>query len=235
MPKLLALGAELVLSARLEPVGVLGERPELGEPCLGRRSVPRQGLMAFPSGLGLPPGRTCFIGRELRVAVEEIEPVRRPREPALLELPAHRDQRLRCSGDILAGGRATPRIGACASVGEDPAREDKPVLALGPELGERAELLLGRRIELRLDIGLVSGCTDQGAVTTRAEQQPERARQDRLAGTGLPRDRVQAPVEIELGVLDQHQVRDPQALQHPCECYGRCLPALIGRRWRRIA
>ena len=57
-----------------------------------------------------------------------------PREPPLLELPRHRDHALDGGRDVLAGGRAAPRVRARAPVGEDAPRDDERVLVLGPQL-----------------------------------------------------------------------------------------------------
>src|SRR5207248_4558306 len=45
--------------------------------------------------------------------------------------------------------------------------------------------------------------------------EPDRLREDRLAGPGLARDRVQARPELEFGLADQDQVLDAQPAQHP--------------------
>ena len=43
-----------------------------------------------------------------------------------------------------------------------------------------------------------------------------------LAGAGLPRDRVEALAEAQLGALDQQQVLDPELAQHvSCVATGR--------------
>ena len=52
-------------------------------------------------------------------AVEHLELVGRPREPALLELARHRDHALDGGRDVLPRSRASPRVGARAAVGED--------------------------------------------------------------------------------------------------------------------
>ena len=67
-------------------------------------------------------------------AVEHLELVRRPREPALLELARHRDDALDRSGDVFPRGRSPPRVGARAAVGEDTPRDDERVLVLRPQL-----------------------------------------------------------------------------------------------------
>ena len=131
------------------------------------------------------------LGRA-RERVEHRELVARPREPPLLELAAHREQALDRGGDVLARGAAPPRVGARAPVGEDPPRDDERLLALGPQLRERAERVVVGQVELRLDVRLAAGRADRRRVAARAEQQADRVREDRLARAGLAGDRVQA-------------------------------------------
>ena len=146
VPEPLALGAQVVLVSRTEPVGVVGERPQLVQPRPRRRLVPRQLLVGLAGGGELAPGapRPAEGLGGARVGVDHRELVARPREPALLELAAHREQRLDGGGDVLAGGASPPRVGARAAVGEDAAREHEPLLAVGPELGQHAEGLAVR-------------------------------------------------------------------------------------------
>src|SRR4029450_12332863 len=116
--------------------------------------------------------------------------------------------------EILPGRAAPPRVRARASVGEHPAREDEPLLPFGPELGERLEPLLleppGREVELRLDVGLLRPWAEVGGVALRAQQEPDRLREDRLAGSGLAGDRVQSGGGLELRRSDEHEVLDPE-------------------------
>ena len=101
--------------------------------------------------------------RALRVSVgragervEHRQLVRRPREPPLLELPAHRQQRLDDLRDVLARRTPSPRVGACPAVGEDPPGEHERVLVRRPQLGEVPEHLGVGEVELRLDVGLLA-------------------------------------------------------------------------------
>ena len=137
-----------------------------------------------------------------------------PREPPLLELARHRDQPLRRRGQVLACRAPAPRVGARPAVGEDAPREHEPVLALGPQLRERLELVLVeepvRHVELRLDVRLVARRADDAASPLRAEQQPDRLGEDRLPGARLAGDRVQPGRELELRLADQDEVLDAE-------------------------
>ena len=102
--------------------------------------------MPSPRGKELAPGDPRF-GAQLQLVVadervEHIELVRRPAEPALLELSRHRDQPLPGCGEVLAGRAAPPGIRASPPVREDPAGDEQPFLVLGTKLRERLEFLL---------------------------------------------------------------------------------------------
>jgi hypothetical protein len=145
-------------------------------------------------------------------AVEHLQLVRRPREPALLELARHRDHRLDGCGDVLSGGRPSPGIRACAAVGEDATGDDERVLVLRAQVRQLLELL--REVELRLDVRLVGGRADVGVIALRSEQEPERLGEDRLAGARLPGDRVQPGRELEVGLANEHEVLDAEPVKH---------------------
>src|SRR5262249_20504861 len=147
-------------------------------------------------------------------AVEGGELVAGSGETALLELPAHREQRLGSRRNVLARRAPAPRVGARTAVGEDPPREHERILALRAQRGEPAEDIVVRQVELGLDVRLAGGRADRRRVAPRAEQEADRAGEDRLAGAGLARDRVQARIELELGVADQDEVLDPEPAQH---------------------
>ena len=172
-------------SPGLEAVRVGDERAQLVEPRLGRGRVAGQLVVGAARGGQLAPGaarRARGVGRAGE-RVEHRELVGRPREPALLELAAHREQRLDRRGDVLARGAPAPGVGARAAVGEDPPREDERLLALGAQLGELAERLVVGQVELRLDVGLVR--------RRRRSAPPRRARRaagrSRSRGSSCPR------------------------------------------------
>ena len=149
------------------------------------------------------------------VRVEHVELVRGPGEPALLELARHRDQPLGCGREVLAGDRTPPRVGARTPVGEHATCENEAGLVLGRELGESRELLVLeeplRYVELGLDVCLAGGGADRAGVALRAEQEPDRLREDRLARAGLAGDRRQPGGRRELSLPDEDEVLDPEA------------------------
>src|SRR5581483_2530971 len=130
----LPLRPQLVLAARLEPGGVAGEPGERLQPVVCCSRAAGQLLVGAPRGLEVAPGAAGGARVEPGVRVEEVALVAGPREPALLELAAHRDQRLGDGGHVLAGRAAAPGVGAGAAVGEDAPRQDDALFPAGPEL-----------------------------------------------------------------------------------------------------
>ena len=176
MAQALALVPQRVLGARLEPVRVLDERTELGQPRLGRAAsrAPRRGAArAAWSSRHATRARRAASLLVAEVGVEHLELIGGPCEPALLELPRHRDQSLADARDILPG-RRRPTRGPRTAVGEDPSREDDAVLVVGPELRERLEPVLVEQafgqVELRLDVGLFGAGAEVGRIPFRAER-----------------------------------------------------------------
>ena len=149
--------------------------------------------------------------------VEQVELVRRPCEPPLLELARHRDQALAGGGEILARRAPAPGVRAGAAVPEDAPREHEAVFVLRPQLGQRRVELVeeaGRRVELRLDVGLPTLGADERCVASVPEEEADGLREDRLARAGLAGDGVQARREGQLGFADEHQVFDPETPEH---------------------
>jgi hypothetical protein len=221
MAQPLALGAELVLGRRLEAVRVLDEGAELGHPRLGGRRVLPQLVLATARGGQLAPGGAergaALLLLVAGEGVEHVELVGGPRETALLELARHRDQSFCRGGDVLAGGAAAPDIGARAAVREDAAREDEAVLVLWPQLGDRRQVVVeerGRRVELGLHVGVVAVRPDERGFAARAQQQPDRLGEDRLARARLARDGVETRPEGELRPPDEDEVLDAEAPEH---------------------
>src|SRR5206468_3634542 len=86
-----------------------------------------------------------------------------------------------------------------------------------------------REVELGLDVCLLAAGSDQRRIASRAQEQADRLREDRLSSAGLAGDGIEPRSELELGLADQDQVLDAQAAQHPPD--GTCavgvrLPAL---------
>ena len=107
-----------------------------------------------------------------------------------------------------------PGVGPRAAVPEHAARDDQPLLVLGPQLEQRQHVVLFERAQRRLRLGLDVRIRALGAherrVATRAEQQPDGLREDRLARAGLTGDRVQPRGQVELGLADEDEVLDAQ-------------------------
>ena len=224
----LALVAQRLLAARLEALGRLDERRQLAQARLLRCGAARQLVVALAGGGELAPGEPGLAAPAQLLladeAVEDVELVRRPAEPALLELARHRDQPLGGGGEILARHGAAPGVGARAAVGEDAPREHEAGLVLGRQLREAAQLLVVeealRHVELGLDVRLRPRRADDAGVALGAEQEADRLRQDRLAGPRLARDRRQPGAGRQLALADEDEVLDPEATKQRSGCSG---------------
>ena len=97
MAQALPLGAKRLLSVRLEPFGVLDQRPELGETRLDGSRTVLELVVPAPGRRELSPGESQLRATTLLFVagerVEQVELVRGTSESALLELAGHRDQR----------------------------------------------------------------------------------------------------------------------------------------------
>ena len=80
------------------------------------------------------------------------------------------------------------------------------------QLGEGGELVLLQdarsQIDLGLDVRLVAVRPDEGGIALRAEQEADRLREDRLAGSGLAGDRIEPRSKRELRFVDQDEILD---------------------------
>src|SRR2546421_7551705 len=81
-------------------------------------------------------------------------------------------------------------------------------------LAERLARVWGE-VEHSLDIGLGGPRTHDPGACAAAQEQVQRVREDRLAGSGLARDHIQARGKAQLCALDQQQVLDRELVQHP--------------------
>src|SRR5207253_936529 len=84
--------------------------------------------------------------------------------------------------------------------------------ALFPEEAVRG--MVGGKLDLCGDHGLLLARTDEPAVGAASEREPERVQQDRLARSGLPGEHAQPWLELQFEPLDQHNVVDSELLQH---------------------
>ena len=71
-------------------------------------------------------------------------------------------------------------------------------------------------IEPRLDAGGLRAVTDERAVGSNAQCERQPHRHQGLAGAGLPREDVQAGVQVEIEVVDDPETADVQLPQHAC-------------------
>ena len=221
----LALGPQLVLLARLEPLRVGDERAQLVEPRLGRGGVARQLVVGAPRRRQLAPGaarRARGVGRSrrrrrapragsaaARAAAartgrsSRAAPRRPPRRPrARRSAPTRRRASARRRRSA-ARARASPRPRAAARRARRAPR--RPAGRTRPRRTPRPPP------------------APISAASPRApEQQPDRVREDRLPRSRLAGDRVQARVELELGLADQDEVLDAKPPKHP---------AIVRRRW----
>src|SRR5579862_3502550 len=133
-PQPLSHRSELVLVALPPTLGVRHEALQLFDPGRGGGGLTGQLVVRADRREQLAP-RTARLATEVedsREGVEHRELVARAREPALLELAAHRDQPLGDRGHVLAGDGAPPRVGSRPAVCEDASREHERLLVVRP-------------------------------------------------------------------------------------------------------
>ena len=190
--------AQLRQAALLVGGGGLG----VGEraPCGGKRA---------PGGLHVAAQRGDLVAAG---GVDQIELHGRAHEPPRLVLGDHLDQRLADALEVVARAAAPVEQRPRASLAPHAARDRDALGALRRELGQ----LLGQLglAERRLDVGLVAGRADERGVRAAAEQQPDGLGEDRLAGTGLTGQHVQARVQREARGAHEHEVLDDELLEH---------------------
>ncbi len=218
----LALRTQCLLFACRDALGVLDQRRELLEPGALGIGPPLELVPASRRRLERPPRLACvrspgpLVGP--REGVEEFELVRRSREAPLRELPGEREEALGPGDDVLARDAAAPGVRPRAAIRRDAARDDETGLVVRAEVAKRLEALLVeeplRNVELGLDVCLAAVGADRGGVPLRAEQEPDRLRDDRLPRAGLAGERDEPRCELELGLADEDEVLDPQSTQH---------------------
>ena len=218
----LALRSQRLLLPRREALGVLHQRLELDEPSALGIGPPLELVHASRSGLKRPPCLTRLRPPESlvwpRERVEEVELVRGPCEAALRELAGEHEEALGAGDDVLPRDASAPGVRARATIRRHAARHDETGLVVGAEVAERLEALVVEEplwyVELGLDVRLAAGGADRGGVAFRAEQEPDRLRDDRLPRAGLAGERDEPRCELELGLADEDEVLDPQSTQH---------------------
>ena len=181
-----ALGGELRLD--------LAQRPAGGAGRLAKRAVAAIGVDQRAMGGGVE--QRAFV-----VLAVDFDQVRRERA-----------QRLGADALVVDEGAGAP-------VGELDAAQDQFALrvdvlgrGLGRERGEDG--VAGRQIEGGGHLALALAVAHQRAVAARAQRQRQRVEQDRFAGAGLAGEDGQAAGELELQLVDQHDVADRKPGEH---------------------
>ena len=105
--------------------------------------------------------------------------------------------------------------GAAAPVGADDAAQQELAVAVEIVLGQQGLDRIGRRDgEDGGDAGPVAVTRHDSRGRARAERQPQRIQQDRLAGPGLPGEDRHACAEVDVEAVDQNVVADREAPKH---------------------
>ena len=194
---------ELVLSrSRSDAIDLLD--PELQE-LDARRKLPRihpRRIEAAPRVLPARAGGRDLRGRGLESGVGIQESDVRPRIQQCLVLmlavdvdepPAQRPQRRR---------------------GRECVVQEHPAAALGRDFAADDGLVSLRVLECRLDEGPGRAGANQVPASPLADQQAERADDDRLAGAGLAGQHVEAVVELDVDGIDDGEVANAEETDH---------------------
>jgi len=139
-------------------------------------------------------------------------------ERLMLVLPVDAQQLRRQVAEQRQGGLRTVHERARPSAGRDDAANDDFLAALRRRDAGRGERLAHRRRhagEHRFDDRLLGARPHDVGVGAAAERDVERRQQDRLAGTRLAGEHVQPGLEVEVQPVDDGQIGDVQAAQHP--------------------
>ena len=203
VPEALALRTQRVFGVRREAFRPRDQLPQLFEPLGAAHLCARELVAMLARSPELPPGAGVFRAQpEVLLANEGVESVElegRTRQSPLLELARHGEQPLDERCELLARHRPAPGVRPRAPVREDAPCGDESVIVLGPKFGERREALVVEdalgKVEVRLDVGLARTRPEVARVPGRAEEEPDRLGEDRLACARLPCDRVQARPE----------------------------------------
>ena len=99
---------------------------------------------------------------------------------------------------------------AAAAIGLDEASHDQRFARfdLEPVLRQHRREAAGGWVEGRGDRRLYRGMAYEPAIAARAQRQPQRVEQDRLARAGFTGQHAEPVMEIEIERLDQHHVAD---------------------------
>jgi hypothetical protein len=123
------------------------------------------------------------------------------------------------------GNRRSSDERTASAVGLEGTPQDQrlPVVRLDPLLGQQCmDGMIGRQLDLGGDRGGVFAASHEPRVRARTERQPQCIEQDRLARAGLASEYAQSFVELELELLDEHDVADCELPQHGAPA-GKCI------------
>ena len=143
------------------------------------------------------------------------------------------DQKRRDLTEQCGGGRLAVDEAPAAAIGLDLASHDQRLARLHRDTrlvqngGQAA--IGGGGLETGGDDRLTRAMTDQSAVAAPAQRQPQRVEQDRFARPGLARQDTQAPAEIKIQRLDQHDIANGQCGQHGGRYKAKCRAMLSPR------
>ena len=154
---------------------------------------------------------------EVCVAIENLAMALGAEQRMLLVLSVDLHQRRADFAEALHRGEfAVDRHArASAALGDHPAHDQLAARAVAFARGQFRHRSLALELEQSLDdCFLLAGANHIGR-RARAEQQSERAQDDRFAGAGLARKHVEAGAELEMSFLDDREVAYVQFEQHP--------------------
>ena len=201
------------------------ERIDLGQLVLEQRKLAlarighlAQSRMALSerAKLGMGLGARAQPQR-VRVSAQLIEQrhLRRcDREAAMLVLAVEGQQHLPRLAQVADRCAAAVHVRPSSTIRAHATGEHQLARVGGQTLAERLARVWGE-VEHSLDIGLGGPRTHDPGACAAAQEQVQCVREDRLAGSGLACDHVQARGEAQLRAFDQQQILDRELVQHP--------------------
>jgi hypothetical protein len=232
-PRLLV---EPLVLARRQPrvLDLLDDVAQVVGAALGLGAAGGQGAHLLAHRGQLAGGVAHPVGLRVRAAERVEDPALRVgvEQRLRLVLAVQVDEQAPDLGEHARGHRRAVRPRPRAPPGGDLALEHHRVLVdLQPALVEQArEVVPAGDVEHALDAGAVGAGADELRARALAQQQSERADDDRLARAGLAREHVEPAGEREGQRLDDREVLDPEFGQH---ARAATPPAGARRRARR--
>ena len=118
-------------------------------------------------------------------------------------------------------------VSAALAGGRNHPPHDGPLVIVHIERPEQRLQAVTPDVELGLDDAVAPRVLDRGRVGASSQHQPQRAEQDRLAGSGLAGNDIQPGSELDVQPVNQRIILDRQTTQHiPYELNG---PFLAGK------